>query len=165
MISRLPCLNLPDAGITGVQSHAWPVSVGHWHESSEILRSQQERRQAWTLPPQDPSDCAVSGCIPPSRELFLEMKRIIMSVMGAFRDGMIPLISTLDFHLIYVFSKQVLFCSSGWTGTHDVELTAILPRPLRWWGLLLWATRSGFSSSPDKKVRLRHFGKLSRASH
>lgn len=52
-------------------------------------------------------------------------------VVGAFRDGMVSLISTLDFHLIYIFSKQVLFCSSDWIGTHDVytqgclELTAI----------------------------------------
>lgn len=103
-----------------MQSHAWPVSVGHWHESSEILTSQQERRQAWTLPPQDPSD-SVSGCIPPSRELFLEMKHVIISVIvGAFRDGITLLISTLNFYLIYIFSKQVLFCSSGWTGTQDV---------------------------------------------
>lgn len=121
LISGSPCLSLLDAGITGVQSHAWPVSVGDWHESSEILTSQQERRQAWTLPPQDPSDSAVSGCIPPSRELFLEMKHIIISVIvGAFRDGITLLISTLDFYLIYIFSKQVLFCSSGWTGTQDV---------------------------------------------
>lgn len=78
--------------------------------------------------------CAVSGCIPSSRKLFLEMGHIIMSVIvGAFRDGMIPLISTLDFHLIYIFLKQVLFCSSDWTA-HDVELTAILPQPLRGWG-------------------------------
>lgn len=52
-------------------------------------------------------------------------------VVGAFRDGMVPLISTLNFHLIYIFSKQVLFCSSDWIGTHNVctqgclELTAI----------------------------------------
>lgn len=49
------------------------------------------------------------------------MKHIIISVIvGAFRDGITLLISTLDFYLIYIFSKQVLFCSSGWTGTQDV---------------------------------------------
>lgn len=116
--------------------------------------------------------CAVSECIPPSRKLFLEMGHIIMSVVvGAFRDGMVPLISTLDFHLIYLFSKQILFCSSGWIGTHDVctqgclELTAILPQPLRWWGYCCEPPSLVFLSFLIKRRGSDTWEKLSRASH